>query len=182
MVMLRPPPGYNDGCLLSAMPTFTSTMRSSSPKVLPMPSTSSAAKCSTSMIVSSVPMMGKTIPLYDANRSLPRSWTKVMHAGVLGRLSWGGSSTPCKEPSNSPPHRRDHLNVLLQTALTRKRITMKEWRRILGELRSMVLGIPSGRGYSPNSGLFSRGPRTTVYVSTRKLNTSSSICSSSPTI
>ena len=97
-----PPPGYNDGRPLSAMPTFTSTMRSSSPKVLPMPSTSSAAKCSTSMIASSVPMMGKMIPLYDGNRSLPRSWTKVMHVGVLGRLSWGGSSTPCKEPSNSP--------------------------------------------------------------------------------
>ena len=45
-----------------------------------------------------------------------------------------------------PPHRQDRLNVLLQTALTRKRITMKEWRRILGELRSMVLGIPGGRG------------------------------------
>ena len=45
-----------------------------------------------------------------------------------------------------PPHRRDRLNVLLQTALTRKRITMKEWRRILRELRSMVLGIPGGRG------------------------------------
>ena len=38
-----------------------------------------------------------------------------------------------------PPHRRDRLNVLLQTALTHKQITMKEWRRILGELRSMVL-------------------------------------------
>ena len=45
-----------------------------------------------------------------------------------------------------PPHSRDCLNVLLQTALTCKRITMKEWRRILGELRSMVLGIPSGQG------------------------------------
>ena len=45
-----------------------------------------------------------------------------------------------------PPHRRDRLNVLLQTALTCKRITMKEWQRILGELQSMVLGIPGGRG------------------------------------
>ena len=45
--------------------------------------------------------MGKTIHLYNANRSLPRSWTKVMHAGVLGRSSWGASSTPWKEPSNS---------------------------------------------------------------------------------
>ena len=44
------------------------------------------------------------------------------------------------------PHRRDLLNVLLQTALTCKRITMKEWRRILGELQSMVLGIPGGWG------------------------------------
>ena len=45
-----------------------------------------------------------------------------------------------------PPHRQDHLNVLLQTALTRKRITMKEWQRILTELWSMVLGIPGGWG------------------------------------
>ena len=45
-----------------------------------------------------------------------------------------------------PPHRRDRLNILLQTALTRKQITMKEWQRILRELWSMVLGIPGGRG------------------------------------
>ena len=45
-----------------------------------------------------------------------------------------------------PPHRRDRLTVLLQTALTGKWITMKEWRRILGELWCMVLGIPGVRG------------------------------------
>ena len=45
-----------------------------------------------------------------------------------------------------PPHRQDCLNVLLQVALTHKQITMKEWWKILGELQSMVLGIPSGWG------------------------------------
>ena len=46
--------------------------------------------------------MSKFCHRYDANQSLPRSWTKVTHAGVLRRSYWGGSSTPWKVPSNSP--------------------------------------------------------------------------------
>ena len=45
-----------------------------------------------------------------------------------------------------PPHRKDRLLALLTSTLARKRVTTKDWHRLLGELRSMVLGIPGGRG------------------------------------
>ena len=87
-----------------------------------------------------------------------------MHAGVLGRSSWGGSSTLWKEPSNSlltigiastsycwqPSHASGSL-----------------WRSgggFSGSFRAWCLGYLVGGGYSPNSSLFSRGPRTTVSV------------------
>jgi hypothetical protein len=45
-----------------------------------------------------------------------------------------------------PPHRRDRLLEILQAARGRKRIGLQDCHRLLGELRSMVLGIPGGRG------------------------------------
>ena len=87
-------------------------------------------------------MTGKTINQYDANQSQPRSWTKVTCAGVLGRSYWGGLEGTIE----LPPRHQDRLNILLQAALTRKWITMKEWQRILGELWSTMLGIPGGWG------------------------------------
>jgi hypothetical protein len=45
-----------------------------------------------------------------------------------------------------PPHRAERLQELLLDALGRKRVSLKHWQQLLGELRSMVLAIPGGEG------------------------------------
>ncbi|KAL7577853.1 hypothetical protein ACA910_010599 [Epithemia clementina (nom. ined.)] len=52
-----------------------------------------------------------------------------------------------------PPHRRERLFAILDSVPpTRKRISTKDWHRLVRELRSMVLAIPGGGG---GQGLFS---------------------------
>ena len=45
-----------------------------------------------------------------------------------------------------PPHRRDRLSHILATTLASRRVSTKAWHKLLGELCSMVLGIPGGHG------------------------------------
>jgi hypothetical protein len=46
-----------------------------------------------------------------------------------------------------PPHRIDRLFELLDSiAPAQRRSSVKKWEKLLGELRSMVLAIPGGRG------------------------------------
>jgi len=46
-----------------------------------------------------------------------------------------------------PPHRIDRLReILADFPRTRKRASLTAWYRLLGELRSMILAIPGGRG------------------------------------
>jgi hypothetical protein len=46
-----------------------------------------------------------------------------------------------------PPHRVTRLFELLDSfAPKQRRTTVKKWQKLLGEIRSMVLGIPGGRG------------------------------------
>ena len=45
-----------------------------------------------------------------------------------------------------PPHRHDRLNHILSTTLASRRVSTKAWHKLLGELRSMVLGIPGDHG------------------------------------
>jgi hypothetical protein len=45
-----------------------------------------------------------------------------------------------------PPHRADKLNSILTTLTRRKRVSLRHWQQYLGELRSMILAIPGGRG------------------------------------
>jgi hypothetical protein len=46
-----------------------------------------------------------------------------------------------------PPHRLDRLNELLaEVPRTCRRISAKRWHKIIGELRSMLLALPGGRG------------------------------------
>ena len=46
-----------------------------------------------------------------------------------------------------PPHKLDRLNELLASVPTTcKRISAKRWHKLLGELRSMLLAFPGGRG------------------------------------
>ena len=123
--------------------------------------------------------MSKFCHRYDANQSLPRSWTKVTCAGVLRRSYWGGSSTPWKVPSNSPltvgsPQRSTaggpHLQVDHYEGMA----------GFLGNFGASCLEYPVGGGCSLNSSLSSRGPTTTISVFTRKPDTNSLTCSSLP--
>ena len=45
-----------------------------------------------------------------------------------------------------PPHRAERLLHLFDVLRDRKRVSVTQWQRFLGELRSMVLAIPGGRG------------------------------------
>jgi hypothetical protein len=45
-----------------------------------------------------------------------------------------------------PPHRYQRLCAIFDSLRGRKRVAVKIWHKVLGELRSMVLGIPGGRG------------------------------------
>ena len=45
-----------------------------------------------------------------------------------------------------PPHRHHRLNHILSVTLASRRVSTKAWHKLLGELRTMVLGIPGGHG------------------------------------
>ncbi|KAL7571454.1 hypothetical protein ACA910_019209 [Epithemia clementina (nom. ined.)] len=45
-----------------------------------------------------------------------------------------------------PPHRQERLLTILCAVAHKKRISVKQTHKLLGELRSMVLGIPGGQG------------------------------------
>jgi hypothetical protein len=45
-----------------------------------------------------------------------------------------------------PPHRADRLLAIFHDLRDRTRVSVKKWQQILGELRSMLLAIPGGRG------------------------------------
>jgi hypothetical protein len=45
-----------------------------------------------------------------------------------------------------PPHRSERLLTLFHEMRDRKRVSVKRWQCFLGELRSMVLAIPGGKG------------------------------------
>ena len=44
-----------------------------------------------------------------------------------------------------PAHRKDRLQEILTDALHPKGVSVQAWQKLLGELRSMVLGIPGGQ-------------------------------------
>ena len=46
-----------------------------------------------------------------------------------------------------PEHRRTRLFEILHNLQGRRRISIKDWHQALGELRSMILAIPGGRGF-----------------------------------
>ena len=45
-----------------------------------------------------------------------------------------------------PPHRHTRLLEIFQELRGKRRISIRQWQKVLGELRSMVLAIPGGRG------------------------------------
>lgn len=67
-----------------------------------------------------------------------------------------------------PPHRVARLRELLSTVQPpRKRMSLREWHRLLGELRSMSPGLPGSRGlFSILQQALSRGDRHRVRLNT----------------
>jgi hypothetical protein len=51
-----------------------------------------------------------------------------------------------RETIELPEHRRLRLLSILADLLTKRRVSLKTWQQSLGELRSMVLALPGGRG------------------------------------
>jgi hypothetical protein len=45
-----------------------------------------------------------------------------------------------------PPHRVERLLQIFESLHGKKRVSLNNWHRVVGELRSMVLAIPGGRG------------------------------------
>ena len=46
-----------------------------------------------------------------------------------------------------PPHRIERLHAILNSIKpNQRRIATKEWHKVMGELRSMVMAIPGARG------------------------------------
>ena len=45
-----------------------------------------------------------------------------------------------------PAHRKLRLHNILTETLQRKRVSVPAWQRLLGELQSMIIGIPGGQG------------------------------------
>jgi len=45
-----------------------------------------------------------------------------------------------------PPHRHERLLAIFAELKGRRRVALKSWHKVLGELRSMVMAIPGGRG------------------------------------
>ena len=45
-----------------------------------------------------------------------------------------------------PPHRLERLLSILASVANRKRTSVQEWHRLLGELRSMSIAVPGSKG------------------------------------
>lgn len=51
-----------------------------------------------------------------------------------------------KETISLPPHRAQRLLAILDHLISRRRIAFKAWQKQLGEIQSMILALPGGRG------------------------------------
>ena len=59
-------------------------------------------------------------------------------------LGWVIDTT--NETIELPPHRAERLLTILQSLTHKRRVSLKTWQQHLGELHSMVLALPGGRG------------------------------------
>jgi hypothetical protein len=88
-------------------------------------------------------------PCDDPHRKQPISMKKL-HKGdakwSTRKILLGWLVDTVAETISLPDHRADRLVDILSSLLQRRRISLKMWQQQLGELRSMVLAIPGGRG------------------------------------
>jgi hypothetical protein len=75
---------------------------------------------------------------------------KKLHKGdgrwTTRRTILGWVIDTSRETIELPPHRAARLQLILSELLPRRRVGLKIWQQYLGELQSMVLALPGGRG------------------------------------
>lgn len=82
-------------------------------------------------------------------RKEPISLSKLQKGDALWatrKIMLGWIIDTVAETIELPDHRAERLSTLLEELLALRRISIKRWQKALGELRSMVLAIPGGRG------------------------------------
>jgi hypothetical protein len=88
-------------------------------------------------------------PSDDVHRKAPISMKKL-HKGdarwSTRKILLGWLVDTIAETISLPDHRADRLQLILQDLCQRRRISLKAWQQQLGELRSMALALPGGRG------------------------------------
>ncbi|CAJ1946536.1 unnamed protein product [Cylindrotheca closterium] len=104
-------------------------------------------------------MLDSVFRPWDSNRDTPfRQEPASVKKLKKGDASWstkkvvlGWLLDSVDKTISLPPHRIERLQTILASiGPTKKRISAKNWHRLLGELRSMVIGIPGARGlFSP---------------------------------
>jgi hypothetical protein len=81
-------------------------------------------------------------------RKEPISLSKLQKGDALWatrKVMLGWIIDTAAETIELPDHRTERLSSLLNELLALRRISIKRWKKVLGELRSMVLAIPGGR-------------------------------------
>ena len=88
-------------------------------------------------------------PTDSPHRKQPISLNKLNKGDAqwaTRKLMLGWVLDTVRETIELPPHRIERLHSILSSLRARRRISLKQWQQQLGELRSMVLALPGGRG------------------------------------
>ena len=85
----------------------------------------------------------------SASRSEPISLSKLAKGDArwaTRKVLLGWIVDTVSETIELPEHRRLRLLEILDGLRARRRVSLKDWHKSLGELRSMILAVPGGRG------------------------------------
>lgn len=89
-------------------------------------------------------------PTDDPHRQEPASVKKLKKGDAnwsTSKVILGWLINTVDKTIQLPPHRQERLKEILATiGRTQKRTTAKVWHRLLGELRSMSIGVPGAKG------------------------------------
>ena len=89
-------------------------------------------------------------PTDSAHRSEPISLSKLAKGDAkwaTRKILLGWIVDTVAETIELPEHRRLRFIEILENLHDRHRVSLKDWHKALGELRSMILAIPGGRGF-----------------------------------
>ena len=88
-------------------------------------------------------------PNDGAERRHPVSLKKLLKGDACWatyKIILGWAVDSLRHTLELPPHRKERLLAILADVRGRRRISLKQCHKLLGELRSMVMAIPGGRG------------------------------------